>query len=106
MLLTNPQLKIIGFREYDRFFKALLESTELQQQRIMFFKEDKEGISISFSWDMFIIITHISHQEIHEMYKDDDLETIEVTGPEGVGAEHPAIKKFKAEYLPRAIPEE
>jgi hypothetical protein len=103
--IQNPQIKIISFSDFEKYFKQLLDTAEIQQQRIMFCKQDKLGFTISFSYDMFIIVTFISYQEIYELYKNEELATIEVTGPEGKGDDHPAIKKFKAEYLSRAIPE-
>jgi len=106
MLQLNPQIKTVSFKDYDKYFRVLLDTVEVQQQRILFYRQDKEGIIISFSYDLFIIMTRITFNEIHEMYKEDEVETIEVTGPEGATEEHPHIKKFKAEYLSRAIPEE
>lgn len=103
-MLTDPKYKEITFKDYEKYFIEVLNKDTGMPARLIFYKQDREGITITFSWDLFIIFTRISYADILQMYEEENLDTIEVTGGEKTG-EHPAVKKFKAEYLSRGIPE-
>ena len=96
-------VKKILFEDYDRYFKNLLDSPSVQVQRIIFYKRTADKFLITFSYDAFIIFTEITMVQIVEKYADDFPNTIEVVNDEN--DDHPAIAKFKAEYLSRGIPE-
>lgn len=101
MMTDNPTIKVITFADYDKFFRDALALPDTTH--ILFYRRTADAFTISFSWDGFTIITRITLDRILEMYANDFADTIE-TSTDDTG-EHPAIIKFKAEYLERAIPE-
>ena len=106
-MLQNPQIKNISLATYETYFKDLLEVESSTSLHIINYKQDELGITISFSYDLFIYVCFVSFKDMAERYKDDTADmTFDVSGPKGATEDAPHVKRFKAEFLKRGIPEE
>jgi hypothetical protein len=101
------QIKCIDFKTYETYFQESLGNVDASNNTIIFYKKGMKGLEVSFSFNSFIIVMYISYAEINEIYKDQNMNTIDVIAPlEKYEEEHPYLIKFFADYLfNRAIPE-
>jgi hypothetical protein len=94
--LTDPAIKRISFLDYEKYFMEALKSPD-PPFHILFYKKEADGLSISFSWDNFIIITKVLYSEILEIYKNQNLATADVILSDK--EDHPVLLKFYSDYL-------
>ncbi len=103
VIIKNPQIKEISFKDYEKYFMEGLRNPD-QPFHILFYKKLPDGIRISFSWDNFIITTFVSYSQIVEIYKNQNLNVADVVLSNK--EDHPILLKFYSDYLfNRGIPE-
>ena len=93
IVLKNSQIKRISLKNYEKYFMDALERPD--DDHIIFYKYLDNSIEISFSWDNFIIIVAVLCSEIFDIYKDQNMDVLEVK----MSDDNPYIARFKHEYL-------
>jgi hypothetical protein len=101
MLIDNPKIKKISFEDYKKYFLGILESPD--DTHIIFYRRTPDYITISFSYDNFIIFTQIATSELQSLYSEEELKSFDVTSD--TSQDDPYFIKFKKDYIPRGIPE-
>ena len=101
--VTNYQAKRLTFSDWEKYIVVLLDVQDNPQAPMIFYKCLPDGYRITTSYQTFIIYTEISYLDICKKYENTNLQVYDVTASPEIN--HPAILKFKAEFLERAIPE-
>ena len=94
----------IDFKTYEQYFLEALNVQNPTEYHAIFYKQNKKGIEIYFSWNSIPIKTFVSFKDINKIYEGTNLNIASVV-LSNLDNENPIIKKFYNDYLlNRGIP--